>query len=338
VACILAISENWLHLNAVGGFSHGEGWVAMAVGRMMPRMRHPSTRNPQAREPLDIRQSLARLVEEMTLWKGVAMRVGIVGLGTIGRAMCEAIDREDFGAALVAVTTRTEERARGFLQGLRRPPVLVQLEELVQRSDVVIEAATQEALETIAPCTLHGGKDLMVLSVGALLEHAEWLDLARRTGSHIYVPSGAIVGLDGVKGAAIGPITAITMTTRKPPKGLAGAPYVVAHGIDLEGLTEETVIFEGSAREACRGFPTNVNISAALSLAGIGPDRTRIRIIAAPDGRRNVHDIEVRGEFGYFTIHLENVPSETNPRTGKLSYLSALAMLRELVGTMKVGT
>jgi aspartate dehydrogenase len=266
------------------------------------------------------------------------MRVGIVGLGTIGRAMCEAIDRGDVGAELVAVTTRTEDRARRFLQGLRRPPALMPLEELVRRSDLVIEAATQQALETIAPCALQRGKDLMVLSVGALLEHGEWIDLARRTGSRIYVPSGAIVGLDGVKGAAMGEIMSVTMTTRKPPQGLAGAPYVLAHGIDLELLSEETVIFEGSAREACRGFPANVNISAALSLAGIGPDRTRVRIIAVPGGTHNVHDIEVRGEFGSFAIHLENVPSEANPRTGKLSYLSALAMLKELAGTMRVGT
>jgi aspartate dehydrogenase len=221
---------------------------------------------------------------------------------------------------------------------LQHPPPLKDLKDVVACSDLVVEAATQEALDTIAPCTLRQGKDLMVLSVGGLLEHEDWMELARQTRSRIYVPSGAIVGLDGVKGAAIGHIMSITMTTRKPPKGLAGAPYVVAHRIDLEALTEETLIFEGSAREACRGFPANVNISAALSLAGIGPERTRIRIIAVPGGTRNVHDIEVRGEFGAFTIHLENVPSETNPRTGKLSYLSALAMLKELATPLKVGT
>jgi aspartate dehydrogenase len=266
------------------------------------------------------------------------MQVGIVGLGTIGRAMCLAIDRGEVDVVLAAVTTRQPERARVFLRDLQQPPVLVSLDELIDRCDLVIEAATQEALETIAPCTLQQGKDLMVLSVGALLEHDEWLALAQRTGSHIYVPSGAIVGLDGVKGAAMGAITSVTMTTRKPPQGLAGAPFVVAHGLDLTALTQETVIFEGSAREACRGFPANVNISAALSLAGIGPERTRIRIIADPHGTRNVHDIEVVGEFGRFTIHLENVPSDTNPRTGKLSYLSALAMLKEVATALRVGT
>lgn len=266
------------------------------------------------------------------------MRVGIVGLGTIGRAMCEAIDRGEVDVQLVAVTTRQQDRAHAFLRGLRHPPALLPLDELIQRSELVIEAATQEALETIAPCTLQQGKDLLVLSVGGVLDHEEWVELARRTGSRIYVPSGAIVGLDGVKGGAVGGITSITMTTWKPPAGLAGAPFVVEHQLDLEAFTEETVIFEGSAREACRGFPANVNISAALSLAGIGPDRTRIRIIAVPGGTRNVHDIEVVGEFGCFTIHLENVPTESNPRTGKLSYLSALAMLKEMANPLKVGT
>jgi aspartate dehydrogenase len=274
----------------------------------------------------------------MTGEKGAMMRVGIVGLGTIGRAMCQAIDRGEVSVELAAVSSRHPERAEVFLNGLRRPPPVKNLAGLIDSSDLVIEAATQEALESIAPAALHRGRDLMILSVGGLLEHEEWPALARRTGSRIYVPSGAIVGLDGVKGAAIGDITAVTMTTRKPPKGLAGAPYVVAHGIDLDALTTETVIFEGSAREACRGFPANVNISAALSLAGIGPERTRIRIIAVPGGGRNVHDIEVAGEFGTFSIHLENIPSDTNPRTGKLSYLSALAMLRELANPLKVGT
>lgn len=266
------------------------------------------------------------------------MRVGIVGLGTIGRALCQAIDRHEIEVQLEGITTRRQERAELFLQGLCHQPPLLSLAELVRRSDLVIEAATQEALEAIAPCTLAQGKDLMVLSVGGLLDHDDWVGLARRTGSRIYVPSGAIVGLDGIKGATIGHISAVTMTTRKPPKALAGAPFVVEHQIDLDSFTEVTPIFEGSARDACRGFPANVNISAALSLAGIGADRTRLRILVDPRGTHNVHDIEVVGEFGRFSIHLENEPSETNPRTGKLTYLSTLAMLRALANPLKVGT
>ena len=266
------------------------------------------------------------------------MRVGIAGLGTVGRALCQAIDRAEVQVQLVAVTTRHHEGTEPFLRELREPPPLLSLEELVARSELVIEAATQEALDTIAPCALRQGKDLLVLSVGGLLDHHDWVELARQTGSRIYVPSGAIVGLDGLKGAAIGHITAVTMVTRKPPQALAGAPFVVDQRIDLNRFTGPAQIFEGSAREACRGFPANVNIAAALSLAGIGADRTRLRIFVDPEATRNVHDIEVVGEFGRFSIHLENEPSETNPRTGKLTYLSTLAMLKTLADPLKVGT
>ncbi len=265
------------------------------------------------------------------------LRVGIVGIGTIGRAIAEAIDRGEVAVQLTAIHSRDLEKARGFATRLGQIPQVVALRELIETCDLVIEAATQDALATIAPLTLEAGKDLMVLSVGGLLDHPEWTALASRCGCRLYVPSGAIVGLDGVKGACMGRIEAVTITTRKPPQGLAGAPYVEQHGIDVHALTEETVIFEGSARQACKGFPANVNVSAALSLAGIGPDLTRIRILAVPGSKHNIHDIEVRGEFGRMTAHIENVPSATNPRTGKLSYLSAIAMLKELTSPVQYG-
>jgi aspartate dehydrogenase len=265
------------------------------------------------------------------------LAVGIVGMGTIGQAMAQALDCEGAAIRLAAVTSRDLEKARRFVATLRHPPVVGDLAEVIRRCDLVVEAATQAALDDIAPRTLAAGKHLMVLSVGGVLDHPEWVDLAARHGCKLYIPSGAIVGLDGVKGACVGRIESVTITSRKPPQGLAGAPYVEEHGIDVFALAKETVIFEGSARDACKGFPANVNVSAALSLAGIGPDQTRIRIIAVPGGTRNMHDVEVVGEFGRLTTHIENVPSETNPRTGKLSYLSALAMLRELTSPLQCG-
>jgi aspartate dehydrogenase len=265
-------------------------------------------------------------------------RVGMVGMGTIGRAIALALDTGAIPVQLVAVHSRDAEKAKAFVATLNTTPPVLDLDELIARSDLVIEAATQDALATIAPATLAAGKDLMVLSVGGLLDHPEWADLADRHHCKLYVPSGAIVGLDGVKGACAGRVDSVTITTRKPPEGLAGAPYVVAQGIDVFAFTEETQIFEGSAREACKGFPANVNVSAALSLAGIGPDRTRSRILVVPGGTRNMHDVEVIGEFGRMTSHIENVPSATNPRTGKLSYLSAIAMLEEMAGAVRYGS
>ncbi|MBI2562080.1 MAG: DUF108 domain-containing protein [candidate division NC10 bacterium] len=209
----------------------------------------------------------------------------------------------------------------------------MEIPELVRASDLVVEAATGKALEDIVPACLREGKDVFVISVGGLLGHEEWFRQAEARGCRILFASGAIAGLDGVRGAVVGRVDSATLTTRKPPKGLAGAPYVVERGIDLDALTEETVIFEGTAREACEGFPTNVNVSAALSLAGVGPDRTRVRIIAVPGGRFNQHRIEIRGEFGRLAVDIENVPSATNPRTGLLSIYSSIAFLADYART-----
>jgi aspartate dehydrogenase len=257
------------------------------------------------------------------------IKVGIVGMGVIGRAIAKAIKDGLPGVSLVGVAVRDPARARGY--------AALTLDKLVEASDLVVEAASQAALREFAPAVLTAGKDLMVLSVGGLVGVLDdWSRLAEKHGARILVPSGAIAGLDGVKGAREGAITAVTMETRKPPRGLAGAPYIEELRIDLAALREETLIFEGPAHEAVRAFPANVNVVAALSLAGIGPERTRIRILAVPGLERNQHRITVEGEFGRLRIEVENVPSE-NPRTGKLSYLSAIAMLRELGSSVRVG-
>lgn len=265
------------------------------------------------------------------------MRIGIIGLGIIGQALARAIDRGEVAAELSAVHSRNQAKTEAFAATLTQPPAVLDVAGVIAGCDLIIEAATQAALAEMAPAILGAGRDLMVLSVGALLDHPEWVDVAARQRCRIYVPSGAIVGLDGIKGACAAGVESVTITTRKPPRGLAGAPYVEAHGIDVYAYSTETVIFEGTARQACQGFPSNVNVAAAVSLAGIGPDRTHIRILVAPGATRNVHDIEVLGEFGRLTTHIENVPTE-NPRTGKLAYLSPLAMLHQLVQPLQCGT
>ena len=181
------------------------------------------------------------------------------------------------------------------------------------------------------------GRDLVVLSCGGLLGRRDWVELAAAHRCRILVPSAAIAGLDGVKGASVGAITSVTMETRKPPRGLAGAPWIEERKIDLDRITKETLIFEGPATEACRAFPANVNVLAALSLAGIGPEKTHLRLFAVPGQRMNMHRITVEGEFGRLSVEVENVPSE-NPRTGRLSYLSTIALLRDLSATLRVGT
>jgi aspartate dehydrogenase len=257
------------------------------------------------------------------------LRVGIVGMGVIGTAVAKAASGDIPGVTLAGVTVRDPAKAAGY--------PAYPLDALVGRCDLIVEAATQAALREFGPTVLAAGKHLMVLSVGALVGVLdEWARLAEKHGCRILVPSGAIAGLDGVKGAREGTITSVTMETRKPPRGLAGAPYIEERRIDLDAISEETLIFEGPAAEAVKAFPANVNVVAALSLAGVGPERTRIKLFAVPGQQRNQHRITVEGEFGRLVIEVENVPS-ANPRTGILSYLSAIAMLRELGAPVRVG-
>jgi len=266
------------------------------------------------------------------------VKMGIVGCGTIGAGIARAIEEGKIPATLAGLHSRTRNRAEALAQALSPPPPVFDLPRLVQASDLVVEAATGSSLEQIVPACLQERKDVFVISVGGLLDHAEWFREAKARGCNILITSGAMAGLDGIRGAAVGRVDSVTLTTRKPPRGLAGAPYVVENRINLDKLTEETLIFEGTAREACRGFPSNVNVSAALSLTGVGPDRTRVRIIAVPGGAFNQHRIEVQGEFGRLTVEVENVPSATNPRTGLLSIYSSIAMLAEYARSRRRGS
>jgi aspartate dehydrogenase len=262
--------------------------------------------------------------------------IGIVGCGAIGRALVQAVGSGKLAVRIAGVTSRTEKSAREFLSTFAAPPPYLPLHDLIAASDLVIEAAGGAVVPSLAEKVFSAGKDLMIISVGALLDHPEIIENARRTGCRLYCPSGAIAGLDGIKSASVGQITQVTHTTRKPPEGLEGAPYLIERGISLLGLQKEQVVFSGSAREACRGFPANVNVTATVSLAGIGPDQTRVQIWAVPGLLRNCHDIDVDGEFGKLHVHIENVPSE-NPKTGKLTALSIIRAVQDVIDPVRIG-
>jgi len=262
--------------------------------------------------------------------------IGIVGCGAIGKALVRAVEDDKLAVRIAGVTSRRPQSAREFLATFKHPPDYLPLDDLIAASDLLVEAAGGHVVAELASKAFGAGKDLMVISVGALLEHPEVMAESRRTGCRLYVPSGAIAGLDGIKSACVGAITHVTHTTRKPPLGLEGAPYLVDRGISLVGLQEEREVFFGSAREACRGFPANVNVTGAVSLAGIGPDQTRVRILAVPGLARNCHDIDIEGEFGKLHVHIENIPSE-NPKTGKLTALSIIRAVQDVVDPVRIG-
>ena len=213
----------------------------------------------------------------------------------------------------------------------------MRLDEFPAHADIAVECAPAAIIEDICAPMLEAGKSVMVLSCGALLPRPHLLDLAKAKGGRIIVPTGALLGLDAVAAAAEGEISSVRMTTRKPPAGLKGAPYLEQHGISVDGLNEAKLVFSGSARDAAAGFPANVNVAAALSLAGIGPDRTMIDIWADPAVTRNCHTIEVEADSARFSLSIENVPSE-NPKTGRIVALSVLAALRKLGAPLAVGT
>ena len=267
------------------------------------------------------------------------IRVGIGGLGAIGWQVAQALDAGIPGLALAAVSARDVARAEAKLAaGLMRPVPVVPLGELARHADLAIECVPAAAFDEIATPAIEAGRMLMVLSCGQLLDRPQLERRAAETGARILVPSGALLGLDAVRAAAEGGIESVTMVTRKPPGGLAGAPHVERNGIDLAAIAVPTCIFAGSAREAVRGFPANVNVAVALSLAGIGPDRTTIEVWADPTVSRNTHRIRVEAAAARFELYIEGVPSEANPRTGKLTPLSVIAALRGLTSPLKVGT
>lgn len=266
------------------------------------------------------------------------LRVCVVGLGAIGSALAQHLSRGSIaGIELVGVSARDTEKAERFAAGLGSGVRVVPLAELSEACDLAVECAPAAVLDQIARPMLQAGKRVMVLSVGALLNHPDLAELASRTGGQIIVPTGALLGLDAVSAASEGMIYSVRMKTTKPVKGLLGAPYLVENRIDIGSITAPTKVFEGTAREAAKGFPANLNVAVALSLAGIGPDRTVLEIWADPKLDRNTHQIFVEADSASFEMTIRNVPSD-NPKTGRITPLSALAALRKIAAPLRIGT
>jgi aspartate dehydrogenase len=266
-----------------------------------------------------------------------ALRIAVAGLGAIGLKLAEALDRGIPGCVLAAGSANDLTKATKRLSHLTQRVPVVALGELEPLADIVVECAPANLLPDIAEPFLRAGKTVIVLSAGAILSHEHLIDLARQHGGQIVVPTGALLGLDAVTAAAEGEIRSVRMVTRKPVRGLAGAPYLIENNIRIEDITEPTRIFVGTPREAAIGFPANLNVAVALSLAGIGADKTTLEIWADPALERNVHRIEVDSDSASFSMSIENIPSE-NPKTGRITALSVISYLRKLGAPLRVGS
>jgi aspartate dehydrogenase len=276
------------------------------------------------------RQAIARSPQ-------AALRVAVAGLGAIGIKVADALDRGIPGCVLTAVSANDKSKAAKRLSRFDRAVPVVTLAELEPLADIVVECAPAKLLPAIAEPFLRAGKTVIVLSAGAILVNEHLVGLARQYGGQIVVPTGALLGLDAVTAAAEGEIRTVRMVTRKPVRGLAGAPYLAEHNISIEEITEPLRIFSGTPREAAIGFPANLNVAVALSLAGIGADRTTLEIWADPTLERNVHRIEVDSDSATFSMSIENIPSD-NPRTGRITALSVISYLRKLGAPLRVGS
>ncbi len=264
------------------------------------------------------------------------IRIAIAGLGAIGKAIAGALDEGIGGMRLAAVAQR-DAAAAAWLKGLRRPVALAELPELASLADIVIECAPAGLLPQIAEPVLRAGKKLVVLSSGALLAQPHLLDLAREHGGKILVASGALGGLDAVAAMAEGEIYSAKLVTHKPAASLRGAGYLLEHGIELEGIGAPLCVFSGTAREAVRGFPANLNVAAALALAGIGADLTMVELWADPNATCNSHTIHIESDAGKMAMTIEAMPS-ANPKTSRMAAQSVLAVLRKMAAPLQLGS
>ena len=264
-------------------------------------------------------------------------RIAIAGLGATGRALARGLADGVPGMSLAGVASRDQAKAAAWLRDQCIDCPVLALPSFPRHADLAVEAAPASILRRHLSADARGGQ----ASDGAERRRTAPQCRTDRTracyGRTDPRSTGALIGLDAVAAAAEGTISSVRLTTRKPPQGLVGAPFLEANGITLEGLDRPLLIFSGSAREAAVGFPANVNVAAALSLAGIGPDRTIVEIWADPGATRNSHAIEVEANSASFTMSIENIPSE-NPKTGRITALSALAALRKLHAPLRVGT
>lgn len=269
---------------------------------------------------------------------GSVMRVAVGGLGAIGTVVVRALDAGIPGLVLHAVSARDGVKAQAFLHTLRAKPRLTALDQLAALADVVVECAPAAVYDEVAVPAVEAGRILVTMSSGALLSREHLIERAKTTGARIIIPSGGILGLDALRAAAEGRIESVKLVTRKPPRSLVGAPYVLERKIPLLDLKTAELIFEGNALEAAAAFPANANIAATLSLAGIGSQRTRVEIWAVPGLEQNVQELSVRSDSADFDLRLSSRPLPENPRTGSLTPKSVIATLRSLTHHLRVGS
>ena len=270
-------------------------------------------------------------------------KIALLGCGAIGSQIALAIDAEKIPAQLTQIYDQSKEASEKLVSKLKNKPTIVENSHLLSSGpvDLVVEAASQQAVKDVALSVLQNRKDLMIMSVGALLDASVFEILSeacKEFSKNIYLPSGAIAGLDAIKSVKA-ELELVTLTTTKQPNSLKGAKFFETSDISLDKIDTQTIIFEGTASEAVKLFPANINVAALLSLVGLGSQKTKVKIIADPNTDKNTHQIEVKGKFGEMNYSIQNVPDSTNPKTSRLAILSSIETLRKYCsGGITIGT
>jgi aspartate dehydrogenase len=271
------------------------------------------------------------------------VRIALLGAGTIARLVLGRVGKGELAGVQVAAVSARPHSARATLLSQQfGVPVVSKRDELLRlRPQAVLEAASHDAVREHLVPFLQAGVSVIVLSAGALADDSlrrSAENAAKGHGGKLYVPSGGIGGLDALKAACVAGVDQVSIEVGKPPRAWKGIPFVEKLGVDLDHLQAPEVLFEGNAREGVPHFPQNVNIAAVLSMAGIGFERTRLKVVADPGLTRNTHRIEILGASGRIAVTLENVPAPENPKTAWLACYSALAALQEMASSVRYGT
>ena len=270
-------------------------------------------------------------------------KIGLLGCGAIGTQIALAIDSGKIPATLTHVYDTSKEASEKLVSKLNTKPEIVENSHLLSSHpvNIVVEAASQDAVKDVALSVLQNKRDLMIMSVGALLDDSIYeilSDACKDFKKTIYLPSGAIAGLDGIKSIK-DELESLSITTTKHPRSLKGAKFFENSDINLDAISSPTTIFEGTAKEAVSLFPANINVAALLSLSGIGSEKTSVKIVADPNTDKNTHHIEASGQFGKMTFTIENFPDANNPKTSRLAILSAIETLRKYCSDeIQIGT
>jgi aspartate dehydrogenase len=268
------------------------------------------------------------------------VKVGILGCGAIGSRIAQSIkgDLKKF-CSLAGLYDIDAATAKNLEQQLKtRQKTKTSLEALIRASDLIVESCSDPDTLPLIQKIINAKKHVLVMSSGKLIQADHLLTRAKRNRCAVLIPSGAVAGIDAVKSAAVAGIRTITITTRKPPKGLKNNPYLIKKKIDIGKIKKETIIFDGKVAAAVKAFPQNINVAATLAMASQCPKRLRIRIITSPRFKSNSHEIEITGKAGKIITRTENVPCPDNPKTSYLAALSGTQALKQFCEGIFVGT